>query len=122
MKKTVIKRRKRVPAAAGMSTARITDHQAAEALAGLGQSGGSQHANTESDAEGIDDPQPRRKRARRGRSDREKGRVREKDEDEDMGEPDEDDGVESGGGSTGRGRGKTVGELLLSAYVRRERC
>ncbi|KAL4078873.1 hypothetical protein V8B97DRAFT_1865004 [Scleroderma yunnanense] len=112
MKKTVIKRRKRVPAAAGMSTARITDHQAAEALAGLGQSGGSQHANTggeESDAEGVDDPQPRRKRARRGRSDREKGRVREKDEDEDMGEPDDgDDGIESGGGSTGRGRGKTT--------------
>ncbi|KIM59733.1 hypothetical protein SCLCIDRAFT_985690 [Scleroderma citrinum Foug A] len=115
MKKTVIKRRKRVPAAAGMSSARITDHQAAEALAGLGQSGGSQHANTggeESDAEGIDDPQPRRKRARRGRSDREKGRVREKDEDEDMGEPDEDDGVESGGGSTGRGRGKTAAALI----------
>lgn len=112
MKKTVIKRRKRVPAAAGMSSARITDHQAAEALAGL--SGGSQHANTggeESDADGIDDRQPRRKRARRGRSDREKGRVREKDEDEDMGEPDDvDDGVESGGGSGGK-RGKTAGEL-----------
>ncbi|KAI6014024.1 hypothetical protein BKA83DRAFT_4062296 [Pisolithus microcarpus] len=105
MKKTVIKRRKRVPAAAGMSSARITDHQAAEALAGLGQSGGSQHTNTggeESDADGLEEPQPRRKRARRGRSDREKARLREKDEDEDMGEPEDVD--DSLGGSTGRVR------------------
>ncbi|KAG6333803.1 hypothetical protein ID866_5288 [Astraeus odoratus] len=116
MRKMVIKRRKRVPAAAGMSSARITDHQAAEALAGLGQSGGSQHANTggeESDAEGVEDPQPRRKRARRGRSDREKGRVREKDEDEDMGDP-EDGEDESGGGSMSRARGKGVGSNIHS--------
>ncbi|KAI6044402.1 hypothetical protein EDC04DRAFT_2889861 [Pisolithus marmoratus] len=109
MKKTVIKRRKRVPAAAGMSSARITDHQAAEALAGLGQSGGSQHTNTggeESDVDGLEERQPRRKRARRGRSDREKGRLREKDEDEDMGEPEDDDNV---GGSTGRARKGGVG-------------
>ncbi|KIK95619.1 hypothetical protein PAXRUDRAFT_140291 [Paxillus rubicundulus Ve08.2h10] len=98
MKKTVIKRRKRVPAAAGMSSARITDHQAAEALVGIGQSGGSQHANTcgeESDNE-VEEPQPRRKRARRGKSDREKGRTREKDDDEDMGEPDEESQQETG--------------------------
>ena len=104
MKKTVIKRRKRVPAAAGMSSARITDHQAAEALVGIGQSGGSQNANTggeESDNE-VEEPQPRRKRARRGKSDREKGRVREKDEDEDMGDPEDELPQESGG----RGRGK----------------
>ena len=104
MKKTVIKRRKRVPAAAGMSSARITDHQAAEALVGIGQSGGSQHANTggeESDNE-IEEPQPRRKRARRGKSDREKGRARDKDEDEDMGDPDDESPQECGG----RGRGK----------------
>ncbi|KAI6010840.1 hypothetical protein F5J12DRAFT_718907 [Pisolithus orientalis] len=110
MKKTVIKRRKRVPAAAGMSSARITDHQAAEALAGLGQSGGSQHTNTggeESDADGLEEPQPRRKRARRGRSDREKGRLREKDEDEDMGEP--EDGDENLSGSMGRARKGGVG-------------
>ncbi|KAF8142145.1 hypothetical protein EV363DRAFT_45560 [Boletus edulis] len=99
MKKTVIKRRKRVPAAAGMSSARITDHQAAEALVGIGQSGGSQHANTggeESDNE-VEEPQPRRKRARRGKSDREKGRTREKDEDEDMVDPDDELPQESGG-------------------------
>ncbi|KAI6101252.1 hypothetical protein F5141DRAFT_1190215 [Pisolithus sp. B1] len=105
MKKTVIKRRKRVPAAPGVSSTRITDHQAAETLAGLGQSGGSQHTNTggeESDADGLEEPQPRRKRARRGRSDREKGRFREKDEDEDMGEPDDVD--DSLGGSRGRTR------------------
>lgn len=104
MKKTVIKRRKRVPAAAGMSSARITDHQAAEALVGIGQSGGSQHANTggeESDNE-VEEPQPRRKRARRGKSDREKGRAREKDEDEDMGDPEDELPQES----SGRGRGK----------------
>lgn len=110
MKKTVIKRRKRVPAAAGMSSARITDHQAAEALAGLGQSGGSQHTNTggeESDADGLEEPQPRRKRARRGRSDREKGRLREKDEDEDMGEP--EDGDDNLSGSMGKARKGGVG-------------
>ncbi|KAF8549876.1 hypothetical protein OG21DRAFT_1469462 [Imleria badia] len=106
MKKTVIKRRKRVPAAAGVSSARITDHQAAEALVGIGQSGGSQHANTggeESDNE-VEEPQPRRKRARRGKSDREKGRVREKDDDEDMGDPEVESPQESG--SRGRGKGE----------------
>lgn len=106
MKKTVIKRRKRVPAAAGMSSARITDHQAAEALVGIGQSGGSQHANTggeESDNE-VEEPQPRRKRARRGKSDREKGRAREKDEDEDMGDPEDESPQESG--VRGRGKGE----------------
>ncbi|KIJ12068.1 hypothetical protein PAXINDRAFT_163968 [Paxillus involutus ATCC 200175] len=105
MKKTVIKRRKRVPAAAGMSSARITDHQAAEALVGIGQSGGSQHANTggeESDNE-VEEPQPRRKRARRGKSDREKGRTREKDDDEDMGELDEESQQETGVRNRGKG-------------------
>ncbi|KAG9307998.1 hypothetical protein JVU11DRAFT_12714 [Chiua virens] len=116
MKKTVIKRRKRVPAAAGMSSARITDHQAAEALVGIGQSGGSQHANTggeESDNE-IEEPQPRRKRARRGKSDREKGRTRDKDEDEDMGDPEDESPQESGG----RGRGK--GERASARKVSRD--
>lgn len=116
MKKTVIKRRKRVPAASGMSPARITDHQAAEALVGIGQSGGSQHAHTggeESDTELVDEPQPKRKRARRGRSDREKGRLRERDEDEDMGEPDDgEDTLESIGGRGGlRGRNKGSNEF-----------
>ncbi|KAF9244186.1 hypothetical protein BU15DRAFT_71745 [Melanogaster broomeanus] len=114
MKKTVIKRRKRVPAAAGMSSARITDHQAAEALVGIGQSGGSQHANTEESDNEVEERQPRRKRARRGKSDREKGRTREKDEDEDMGEPDEESHQESGG----RGRGK--GERASARKVSRD--
>ncbi|KAI6124597.1 hypothetical protein EDD17DRAFT_1468877 [Pisolithus thermaeus] len=121
MKKTVIKRRKRVPAAPGVSSSRITDHQAAEALAGLGQSGGSQHTNTggeESDADGLEEPQPRRKRARRGRSDREKGRFREKDEDEDMGEPDDVD--DSLGGSRGRAR-KGGGDIHQIAEALGER-
>ncbi|KAI6126127.1 hypothetical protein EDD16DRAFT_1473875 [Pisolithus croceorrhizus] len=121
MKKTVIKRRKRVPAAPGVSSTRITDHQAAETLAGLGQSGGSQHTNTggeESDADGLEEPQPRRKRARRGRSDREKGRFREKDEDEDMGEPDDVD--DSLGGSRGRTR-KGGGDIHQIAEALGER-
>jgi len=91
MKKTVIKRRKRVPAAAGMTSGRMSDQAAAEALVSVGRLG-SQHANTggeESDGE-VEEPQPRRKRARRGKSDREKGRMREKDDDEDMGEPEEE--------------------------------
>lgn len=89
MKKTVIKRRKRVPAAAGMSSGRMSDQAAAEALVSVGRLG-SQHANTEESDGEVEEPQPRRKRARRGKSDREKGRLREKDDDEDMGEPEEE--------------------------------
>lgn len=89
MKKTVIKRRKRVPAAAGMSSGRMSDQAAAEALVSVGRLG-SQHANTEESDGEIEEPQPRRKRARRGKSDREKGRLREKDDDEDMGEAEEE--------------------------------
>ncbi|KAG2357271.1 hypothetical protein BDR07DRAFT_1420938 [Suillus spraguei] len=88
MKKTVIKRRKRVPAA-GMSSGRMSDQAAAEALVSVGRLG-SQHANTEESDGEIEEPQPRRKRARRGKSDREKGRLREKDDDEDMGEAEEE--------------------------------
>jgi GATA-binding protein, other eukaryote len=89
MKKTVIKRRKRVPAAAGMSSGRMSDQAAAEALVSVGRVG-SQHANTEESDGEAEEPQPRRKRARRGKSDREKGRLREKDDDEDMGELEEE--------------------------------
>ncbi|KAG0695004.1 hypothetical protein DFH29DRAFT_992057 [Suillus ampliporus] len=89
MKKTVIKRRKRVPAAAGMSSGRMSDQAAAEALVSVGRLG-SQHANTEESDGEVEEPQPRRKRARRGKSDREKGRTREKDDDEDMGEAEEE--------------------------------
>ncbi|KAH7923962.1 hypothetical protein BV22DRAFT_546568 [Leucogyrophana mollusca] len=100
MKKTVIKRRKRVPAAAGMSSGRMSDQAAAEALVAVGRG---QHANTGGEeSEGEEDaPQPRRKRARRGKSDREKGRAGEKDDDEDMGEPEELQGP-----ATRSGRGK----------------
>jgi len=118
MKKTVIKRRKRVPAAAGMSSARITDHQAAEALVGIGQSGSSQHANTggeESDNE-VEEPQPRRKRARRGKSDREKGRVREKDDDEDMGDPEDESPQESGGRGRGKGERASARKASRDSY------
>ncbi|KAH7885707.1 hypothetical protein F5I97DRAFT_1927583 [Phlebopus sp. FC_14] len=119
MKKTVIKRRKRVPAAAGMSSARITDHQAAEALVGIGQSGGSQHANTEESDGEVTEPQPRRKRARRGKSDREKGRTREKDDDEDMGEPDEDQPLQQESGGNTRG-GRVKGERASARLAARE--
>ncbi|KZP11095.1 hypothetical protein FIBSPDRAFT_962536 [Athelia psychrophila] len=60
MKKTVIKRRKRVPAAGGVSAGRMTDQAAAEALVAVGRLGGD---GDESDGE-VE--QPKKKRARRG--------------------------------------------------------
>lgn len=69
MKKTVIKRRKRVPAAPGVGSGnlsgRMSDQAAAEALVAVGRAGGSpggSGANDDTDAEGD---QPRKKRARR---------------------------------------------------------
>ncbi|KAF9459325.1 hypothetical protein BDZ94DRAFT_1268649 [Collybia nuda] len=75
MKKTVIKRRKRVPAAAGANTSpggRISDQAAAETLIAVGRAslggGGSGTGGEDSDAEGeIDEEQqpPRKRRATR---------------------------------------------------------
>ena len=77
MKKTVIKRRKRVPAAAGSPSAqdRMTDQAAAEVLASVGRGhgtgSGAQTATEESaeEAEG----QPRRKRPRKSKNERDQG-------------------------------------------------
>jgi len=72
MKKTVIKRRKRVPAA-GPTGQRLSDQAAAEALVSVGrvQGAGGGHMSGEGDeeeAEGEDEAEaPQRKRARRGR-------------------------------------------------------
>lgn len=71
MKKTVIKRRKRVPAASGAAAAgRMSDQAAAEALVAVGRAGGVGGGNgngtataEESDGEAE---QPKRKRAKRG--------------------------------------------------------
>jgi GATA-binding protein len=75
MKKTVIKRRKRVPAAAGVNTSpggRISDQAAAETLIAVGRAslggGGSGTGGEDSDAEGeVDEEQqpPRKRRATR---------------------------------------------------------
>lgn len=77
MKKTVIKRRKRVPAAGGVTTGRMTDQAAAEALVAVGRLGGVL-GEEESDGE-VE--QPRKKRARRGKSEAQKKREREEEED-----------------------------------------
>ena len=61
MKKTVIKRRKRVPAAA--SAGRLSDQAAAEALVSVGRG---VHAGTGDEEDDDDDsPEPKRKRSRR---------------------------------------------------------
>lgn len=70
MKKTVIKRRKRVPAAAGASTSttsgRMSDQAAAEALVAVGRFAAGNGGNgEESDAEAQE---PKRKRTRRGKA------------------------------------------------------
>ncbi|EIW78788.1 hypothetical protein CONPUDRAFT_106827 [Coniophora puteana RWD-64-598 SS2] len=88
MKKTVIKRRKRVPAAAGMSSGRMSDQAAAEALVSVGRGGAQSNTGDDSDAEVEEIEQPRRKRARR--STRGERNVRQRDdEDEDMAEPED---------------------------------
>ena len=106
MRKTVIKRRKRVPAAAGAPGSptqqdRMTDQAAAEVLASVrgGASGG---AGTQDESE---EDQPKRKRARKSRAS--KGQ----NEGEDGMEVDEDDGDDEGNKSTRkprRGRGSAA--------------
>ncbi|GJE90354.1 GATA Zn-finger domain-containing protein [Phanerochaete sordida] len=71
MKKTVIKRRKRVPAAPGGSPSgqdRMTDQAAAAILASVGRPHGSQAEESAEEAEG----QPRKKRARKTKAEKEK--------------------------------------------------
>lgn len=73
MKKTVIKRRKRVPAASGSSPSgqdRMTDQAAAAILASVGRPHGSQ-AGTEESAEEAEG-QPRKKRARKSKVEKDK--------------------------------------------------
>jgi len=74
MKKTVIKRRKRVPAAPGASTTpsgRMSDQAAAEALVAVGRLAAGNSGTTEEEEE-IETPEPKRKRTRRGKSARDK--------------------------------------------------
>jgi GATA-binding protein len=79
MKKTVIKRRKRVPAAAGSvsgSSGRMSDQAAAEALVAVARLGvGNGTAQVGDESEGEVEP-PKRKRARRGKSDKSKSASR----------------------------------------------
>ena len=87
MKKTVIKRRKRVPAAAGMSSGRMSDQAAAEALVSVGRGGAQSNTGDDSDGDIEEVEQPRRKRARRTRNER---NIRQRDDDdEDMVEPED---------------------------------
>ncbi|THU81104.1 hypothetical protein K435DRAFT_785159 [Dendrothele bispora CBS 962.96] len=68
MKKSVIKRRKRVPAAAGTGPPipmRMTDQAAAEALVAVGRGSGSGLGEESDDVEGAE--QPKRKRARKSK-------------------------------------------------------
>ena len=98
MKKTVIKRRKRVPAAGGAGGARMSDQAAAEALvavARLGVENGGSHPGEESDGE---TDQPRKKRARKGRADHDKSAPRRGLDDEDIGMSGADGDTERDGG------------------------
>ncbi|KAF5372234.1 hypothetical protein D9758_005063 [Tetrapyrgos nigripes] len=81
MKKTVIKRRKRVPAAAGTGPPipmRMTDQAAAEALVAVGRGAGSGPGE---DSDDIESEQPKKKRARKSKGGK----------DSDMGEESYDD-------------------------------
>ena len=92
MKKTVIKRRKRVPAApgvgtgSGMSGGRMSDQAAAEALVAVGRVGVSPPGGANDDSDGEGD-QPKRKRTRRSA----KASRAEKDDDVNMDGEDEDE-------------------------------
>jgi len=99
MKKTVIKRRKRVPAAPGVGggnvSGRMSDQAAAEALVAVGRAGTSPAEDSEGEGE-----QPRKKRTRRSTA---KART-DKDEDVNMDGEDEDDSREREPISTSRKR------------------
>ncbi|THH32058.1 hypothetical protein EUX98_g2136 [Antrodiella citrinella] len=93
MKKTVIKRRKRVPAAPGGSpTAQdriMTDQAAAEVLASVGRARSAGNAEggtgTEASDDEGDEKQPTKKRARRGKANQEKEESGDGDDEEGMG-------------------------------------
>ncbi|KAF9038041.1 hypothetical protein BJ165DRAFT_1407972 [Panaeolus papilionaceus] len=91
MKKTVIKRRKRVPAAPGVGSGngRLSDQAAAEALVAVGRTaGGVSPGHPGNDDSDADEGQPKRKRTRRSGKSR-----NEKDEDVNMDGEDEDDNM-----------------------------
>ena len=99
MKKTVIKRRKRVPAASGAAaTGRMSDQAAAEALVAVGRAGGVGGGNGNGTATGEESDgeteQPKRKRAKRGgagggKTTRASAAAASSREDDDMGEESE---------------------------------
>ena len=98
MKKTVIKRRKRVSAAGntggggGNVSGRMSDQAAAEALVAVGRLGGVSPGNDESDGEAD---QPKKKRTRRGAAKTQGGAATDKDDDVVMDGEDEEDTRES---------------------------
>ncbi|KAH6916515.1 hypothetical protein BKA70DRAFT_1256099 [Coprinopsis sp. MPI-PUGE-AT-0042] len=105
MKKTVIKRRKRVPAAPGSAPGstpgRLSDQAAAEALVSVGRGGAAASgAATGEESEGEAE-QPRKKRARRGGKTRASNADEKEDEDVNM-----DGEEESEGGRETRSRRK----------------
>ena len=100
MKKTVIKRRKRVPAASASAgaTGRMSDQAAAEALVAVGRAGGVGGGNGNGTATGEESDgeteQPKRKRAKRGgagggKTTRASAAAASSREDDDMGEESE---------------------------------
>jgi GATA-binding protein len=103
MKKTVIKRRKRVPAAAGAS-GRLSDQAAAEALVAVARLGvGNGSAQGGGDESEGDAEQPKKKRARRTKT---KSGSRKERDDEDIGMDGMDDGADSGSGRLSTNRSK----------------
>ncbi|KAG7443357.1 uncharacterized protein BT62DRAFT_934969 [Guyanagaster necrorhizus] len=95
MKKSVIKRRKRVPAAGPVGPpplGRMSDQAAAEALVSVGRFGGV-GVGDESDGEGAD--QPKRKKARKSKGDKRSG---------------DDDNIDSGGEEDSGSRKRWAGE------------
>lgn len=113
MKKTVIKRRKRVPAAPGVTTGRMSDQAAAEALVAVGRLGGGGGGGSGSEREKAEDgsdegEQPKRKRARRGIKEKER-RDRDRDDD-DLGMDTGGDDEPSGSGVGPRKRSRDANE------------
>ncbi|KAF8877903.1 hypothetical protein BD779DRAFT_1556233, partial [Infundibulicybe gibba] len=105
MKKTVIKRRKRVPAAPGVSgSGRMSDQAAAEALVAVGRAGTGVGSGASGAGDDSDGEEPRRKRARKGRDTRSRNRAAE-DDDVVMDTGDED--LDSGSGREREGPMKT---------------
>lgn len=105
MKKTVIKRRKRVPAAGVGGSGRMSDQAAAEALVAVGRLGvGNGTGSGGGEESDVEVEQPKKKRARKTRASADKSIVRASDEDVNM-DDDETDRERERGGSRKRHNG-----------------